>query len=190
MTAAPSPRCERVVELSADELRARLPEAVRVYVTAMGYPHWATQQRIPIWSAHMSRAGWRCVAAFNERDELSGIGYGYSGATGQWWHEQVRRGMLERMPQQRAHEWLDDYFELTELHVHPDTQGQGLGESILRRLLASAPGKNVLLSTPEGPTRAWRLYRRVGFVDVLRDYRFSGDPRPFAVLGRTLPLDT
>ena len=38
-------------------------------------------------------------------------------------------------------------------------------------------------------TRAWRLYRRVGFVDVLRNYRFNGDPRPFAVLGRPLPLD-
>jgi len=46
----------------------------------------------------------------------------------------------------------------------------------------------MLLSTPEGENRAWRLYRRLGFGDVLRNYRFTGDPRPFGVLGRELPL--
>lgn len=190
MTAAPSPRCDRVLELSADELRTRLTEAVRLYVTAMGYPSTAVQQRIPVWSAHMLRPGWRCVAAFNEHDELGGIGYGYLGEPGQWWHEQVRRGLLANLPAHRVRAWMRDYFELTELHVHPDNQGHGLGETILRRLLAGAPGRSVLLSTPEGPTRAWKLYRRVGFGDVLRDYRFAGDPRPFAVLGRALPLET
>jgi ribosomal protein S18 acetylase RimI-like enzyme len=55
--------------------------------------------------------------------------------------------------------------------------------------LAGIDSERVLLSTPEGPSRAWRLYRRVGFQDVLRHYQFAGDPRPFAVLGRTLPLD-
>ena len=39
------------------------------------------------------------------------------------------------------------------------------------------------------PSRAWRLYRRFGFVDVLRHVSFPGDLRPFAVLGRTLPLE-
>jgi hypothetical protein len=28
----------------------------------------------------------------------------------------------------------------------------------------------------------------MGFEDVLRDYHFAGDPRPFAILGRSLPL--
>src|ERR671925_367765 len=94
VTAAPSPRCDRVVELSVDQLRARLTEALRLYVSAMGYPTATTQQRAPMWSAHMLRAGWRCIGAFNSRDELVGIGYGYLGVPGQWWHEQVRRGML------------------------------------------------------------------------------------------------
>ena len=51
----------------------------------------------------------------------------------------------------------------------------------------------MLLSTPEHlprpPSRAWQLYRRLGFVDVLREHRFAGDSRLFAVLGRSLPLD-
>lgn len=189
MTAARSHGCDRVVELSGGDLRGRLTEALRIYVAAMGYPPATTQQRAPMWQAHMLREGWRCIGAFNPRDELIGVGYGYVGTAGQWWHEQVRQGLLATSSAADVDTWMTDYFELTELHVRPDSQGAGLGEEILRQLLADAPSGTVLLSTPEGPTRAWRLYRRVGFVDVLRNYRFSGDPRPFAVLGRRLPLD-
>jgi hypothetical protein len=59
---------------------------------------------------------------------------------------------------------------------------------MLRMLLDGVQCGHVLLSTTEGPSRAWKLYRRLEFVDVLRDYRFAGDPRPFAILGRPLPL--
>ena len=54
-----------------------------------------------------------------------------------------------------------------------------------------AARRNVLLSTPETngeANRAWRLYRRLGFTDVIRGYHFAGDPRAFAILGRALPL--
>lgn len=177
-----------MIELSADQLRERLPEALQIYVDAMGYPPSTTQQRAPMWAAHTLRPGWRCVAGLGTGNELLGIGYGYLGVPGQWWHEQVRRGMLSTHSHAGIEAWTSDYFELTELHVRPDVQAAGLGEAILRRLLDGASGSRVLLSTPEGPTRAWKLYRRVGFVDILRNYRFTGDPRPFAVLGRPLPL--
>jgi ribosomal protein S18 acetylase RimI-like enzyme len=74
------------------------------------------------------------------------------------------------------------------VHVRPANQGRGIGEELLRRLLAGVRSSKVLLSTPEGPSRAWRLYYRLGFTDVLRHYRFTGDPRPFGVLGRVLPM--
>jgi ribosomal protein S18 acetylase RimI-like enzyme len=80
-------------------------------------------------------------------------------------------------------------FELVELHVLPEAQGAGLGEAQLRTLLDGAVGSTVILSTPEGESRAWKLYRRMGFQDVLRDHLFPGDERPFAVLGRTLPVE-
>ncbi len=32
------------------------------------------------------------------------------------------------------------------------------------------------------------MYRRLGFTDIIRGYHFAGDPRAFAILGRTLPL--
>lgn len=190
MTAAP-PRV-RLVRFTATDMADRLTEALRVYVTAMGYPRSAVRQRAPLWREHTQRAGWRCVGALDADDSLVGLGYGYVGARGQWWHEEVRRGLLGGDP--AGLHWLTDYFELTELHVLPRAQGYGLGEHLLRMLLAGCDHRSVLLSTPEldtrNPARAWRLYRRLGFVDVLRQHRFIGDARPFAVLGRRLPLAT
>jgi hypothetical protein len=46
----------------------------------------------------------------------------------------------------------------------------------------------MLLSTPDIQSRAFRLYRDLGFVDLRRHYLFPGDVRPFAVLGARLPL--
>jgi ribosomal protein S18 acetylase RimI-like enzyme len=187
VTAAP-PR-PRLVELDGRDLADRLAEALTVYVTAMGYPPSTARQRRTLWLEHVHRPGWRAVGWLDQAGPLLGIAYGYDGAPGQWWYEEVRRGL--RRAGNPA--WTNDYFELTELHVRPDAQGAGLGEGMLRALLAGAPGSRVLLSTPEHPphrpSRAWHLYRRTGFVDVLRDHRFTGDSRPFAVLGRALPLD-
>jgi ribosomal protein S18 acetylase RimI-like enzyme len=187
-TAVPIPQ-DRFVELTVDDLRAKLSEALDVYVSAMRYPPGTAEQRAPMWLAHMLRQDWRCVAALAPDGSLAGISYGYRGAAGQWWHEQVRRGLLTSHGTAAVDTWMADYFELTELHVRPDAQGRGLGEGLLRHLVAGVRAGTTLLSTPEGPSRAWRLYRRVGFEDVLRDYLFAGDPRPFAVLGHRLPLE-
>ncbi len=190
VTAAPSPHVQRFAELTSDELRDRLREALELYVMAMRYPKGTAEQRAPMWLAHMLRPGWRCVAAIDDSERMIGIAYGYDGAAGQWWHEQVRRGITDHLGQGEANLWLENYFELTELHVRPDSQGRGAGEELVRQLVSRASNRRVLLSTPEGPSRAWRLYRRLEFVDVLRNYRFAGDPRPFGVLGRELPLVT
>ncbi|QRP44129.1 N-acetyltransferase [Amycolatopsis sp. FDAARGOS 1241] len=179
----------RYAQLSADEFRTRLPEALAIYVKAMRYPEGTAEQRAPMWLTHALREGWRCIAALDADDALLGLAYGYTGRAGQWWHEQVRHGLARRSGPAEADRWLNDYFELTEIHVRPENQGKQIGEDLLRRLLDGVPNANVLLSTPEGTSRAWKLYRRTGFVDVLRDYQFTGDPRPFAILGRPLPLD-
>jgi ribosomal protein S18 acetylase RimI-like enzyme len=232
VTAAPEKA--RLVDLEPGELAGRLDEALDLYVAAMGYPPGTARQRAPMWLEHARRPGWRAVAALDGRDALRGIAYGYPGAAGQWWYEEVRRGLRRSGRPARSpaggrfgaglgrllgepgaggagppgaagtassdldpwplagdpDTYLADYFELTELHVRTDAQGHGLGHALLRRLLDRADGGHVLLSTPEAPvpTRAWLLYRRCGFRDLLRHHRFSSDPRPFAVLGRPLPL--
>jgi ribosomal protein S18 acetylase RimI-like enzyme len=87
---------------------------------------------------------------------------------------------------------MTNCFELVELHVTPQAQGQGHGHRQLVELLTGVSQLTVLLSTPEAPqetSRAWRLYLRMGFTDLLRNFYFPGDERPFAVLGRNLPLE-
>lgn len=181
-----------LVDLSVDDLRKRLPEALSVYVSAMGYPRGTADQRAAMWQEHSRRDGWSGVAALDTEHRMVGIGYGYRGAPGQWWQQQVVSGLRRAgAPEPAITALTDSYFELTELHIHPRAQGRGLGEALARRLLLPRRERAVLLSTPEisgDPNRAWRLYRRLGFADVLRDYRFAGDPRPFAILGRSLPL--
>ncbi|MGB6209929.1 GNAT family N-acetyltransferase, partial [Mycobacterium sp.] len=110
----------------------------------------------------------------------------------QWWQQQVVAGLQRGgFPGPEIARLMGSYFELTELHIHPRAQGRGLGEALARRLLADRGEANVLLSTPEingEANRAWRLYRRLGFIDIIRGYHFTGDPRAFAILGRKLPL--
>jgi hypothetical protein len=45
-----------------------------------------------------------------------------------------------------------------------------------------------VLSTADAETRARRLYRGVGFTDLLTGFRFSGSEPPYAVMGALLPL--
>jgi ribosomal protein S18 acetylase RimI-like enzyme len=209
-----------LIDLPPHDMERRLIDALTVYVDAMRYPRGTENQRAAMWLDHVRRPGWKAVAAVEmtgiadiadmtegvaegaggdmpSAAELSdapllGVAYGYPGAPGQWWQQQVVLG-LERggLPLQEIAQLMTSYFELTELHIHPRAQGRGLGEALARRLLADRSERNVLLSTPETngeANRAWRLYRRLGFMDIIRGYHFAGDPRAFAILGRTLPL--
>ncbi|ESV60941.1 acetyltransferase family protein [Mycobacteroides abscessus MAB_091912_2446] len=196
-----------LADLSQRDMQRRLSEALRVYVIAMGYPHGTEDQRAPMWLEHSRRPGWQAAAIFDtpaapsgitgpaedltEQARIVGIAYGYRGAADQWWHQQVSQGLRKTgLPRDRINALLNQYFELTELHVDPGLQGHGYGEALARRLLAGRTESHVLLSTPEisgESNRAWRLYRRLGFTDVIRQHQFAGDPRRFAVLGRALP---
>ncbi|MGA8115404.1 MAG: GNAT family N-acetyltransferase [Actinocatenispora sp.] len=176
-----------LVYWAPEDLLARLDDVLGVYAEAMDYPADLVAARRGFVAAHAHYQGFRAVATLANDDRLLGFAYGYLSAGGQWWHEQVRAGLSPT----QARQWLPDCFELVELHVRPEVQGHGIGATQLHALLEGATESTVLLSTPEAPlaeSRAWRLYRRNGFDDVLRHFHFPGDDRPFAVLGRTLPL--
>ncbi|MGC4934957.1 GNAT family N-acetyltransferase [Gordonia sp. DT30] len=206
----------RLARLEQRDCAVWLGPALEIYVTAMNYPRGTEMHRAGLWREHIARPGWNAYGAIAHappaestsmdlarrrlrhpvspaQDEvLVGIAYGYRGARDQWWNQQLRAGLRTSGRDPRVVDAItDDYFELTELHVHPTAQGNGIGQWLLRQLLADRPERQVLLSTPEIPAeqnRAWSLYRRLGFADVLRNFTFTGDPRPFAFLGRQLPL--
>ncbi len=174
-----------IVTWSGADLRHHLDTALDIYCAAMGYSAETGRQRKGYVVVHTQRNGFRATGALDESGEVIGFAYGYRGAPGQWWHDEVRRDLDEEV----AARWLTDPFEVCELHVRPDQQGHGIGQRLLARLLDGCPHATVVLSTPEGESRAWRLYRRLDFVDLRRHHRFAGDTRRFGVLARTLPLD-
>lgn len=129
---------------------------------------------------------------------LAGFIYGFHGRPGQWWHDTVA-GALALSPavpfgqpgswgQGADPGWLDDSFEVAELHVLPAYQGMGIGRELLLRLTSGRPERTAVLSTADAESRARRLYRGVGFTDLLTGFRFSGGEPPYAVMGAKLPL--
>jgi GNAT superfamily N-acetyltransferase len=172
-----------LVEWDRHELARRRDDLLDVYAEAMEVSASSARARRPIVTAHLDRAGLRAVAAVTDDGQLVGVAYGYLGAPGQWWHDQVRAAL----PDELASSWLAGAFEVCELHVRPSEQGHGLGRSLLEQLLTGPPAPTAVLTTPDRETRARGFYRTAGWVDLVRGLMFPGDPRAFAVLGKRLP---
>ena len=157
-----------------------------IYAKAMGYVTQAGVIRARSARSQSTFPDFAARAAFDADDRLIGFAYGYRSEDGQWWHELVRAALTSTV----AEEWMDSAFELSELHVHPAAQGRGVGRALLESLADGLPHRHLLLSTPDADTTAMHLYHRMGFVDLARRYYFPGEIRPFAILGRRLPLET
>jgi GNAT superfamily N-acetyltransferase len=119
---------------------------------------------------------------------LIGFAYGFHGEGGKWWHDLVSRAVTSACGREAAADWLTDSFEIAEVHVLPGHQGQGTGHAMMLRLTAGRPERTAVLSTMDADTRARRLYRRLGFTDLIAGYAFAGTDDPYAIMGAPLPL--
>ncbi|HZE49430.1 MAG TPA: GNAT family N-acetyltransferase [Jatrophihabitantaceae bacterium] len=185
MSALPAAADVAIESWTGPQLAQRINEAMAIYVVAMNYPTYAGAQRSVTAQGHTNYAGFACRAALRADGRLVGFAYGYTSTAGQWWHDLVRRAVTDEI----AADWMRDAFELSEMHVLPHYQGGGIGRRLLTSLAGAIPHRAMMLSTPDTDTRAFRLYRSLGFLDLVRGHRFPGDARPFAVLGARLPLD-
>ncbi len=186
-------------ELGPGEFRSSIRALVGVYAAAMNPPDRTLSGREAIMERHAASPGFRGLTALAD-GRLAGFTYGFHGETGQWWHDMVAAALATRSGTTApAAEgtgpgvtgpggWLDNSFEVAELHVLPPWQGNGIGRSLLLSVTDGRPERTAVLSTADAPTRARRLYRSVGFTDLLTDFRFSGSEPPYAVMGATLPL--
>lgn len=184
LSTRPAPDATRIVyrPWTVDEFTMQLPAAMQIYADAMGYPSQVLAARHGVALGHTRQSGFRSLGAHSGSGNLVGFGYGYSTASGQWWNSEVRRALGPR-----ADFWLRDAFELCELHVLPSWQGHHIGRLVLEKLLVGLPNEHVVLSTPEGPTRARRLYDSMGFQSIADSFYFATDQRPFAVMARPVP---
>jgi GNAT superfamily N-acetyltransferase len=167
--------------LEAGQLRALAVSAASIYGAAMRRPPEVVVQRRDIIASHTDHAGFCATAAFegDADNDLVGFGYGYLGASGQWWHDTVARA-LRRDGSRR---WLRDGFELAELHVRPDHHGRGIGRQLLTDVLAQTRAHQAVLSTPDTESPARLLYRSCGFEDLVCDFTFPGSSEPYAIMG-------
>jgi ribosomal protein S18 acetylase RimI-like enzyme len=184
-------------ELGPREFRGAIRVLVAVYAAAMNPPDRTLSGREAIMDRHAASPGFRGLTAL-VNGQVAGFTYGFHGENGQWWHDMVAAALATRSAggaggtgfgaDEAPCAWLDDSFEVAELHVMPTWQGQGIGRSLLLSLTADRPERTAVLSTADAPTKARRLYRGVGFTDLLTDFRFSGGEPPYAVMGARLPL--
>jgi GNAT superfamily N-acetyltransferase len=117
-----------------------------------------------------------------------GFSYGFHGQRGQWWYDAVSAALTGAIGPALTASWLADCVEVAEVHVRKDQQRGGIGTRLLTRLVAGRPERTALLSTPDRDSTARRLYRRMGFRDLLTGYTFPGGSPPYAVMGAMLPL--
>jgi ribosomal protein S18 acetylase RimI-like enzyme len=180
-----------VSELSPGEFTARVDQLIAVYAAAMSPAPETLPGRRSIMAGHAAYPGFRALAAAEDggSGEPVGFGYGFRGTAGQWWHDTVARALAATRGARVAAAWLDDTFEVAELHVAPGFQGSGIGSGLLLRLTSGRPERTAVLSTRDAETRARRLYRGVGFTDLLTGFAFyPGSEPPYAVMGAELPL--
>jgi len=179
-----------VSELSPGEFAARLDQMIAVYAAAMRPPAEMLAGRRSIMAGHATHPGFRAFLATEDGSgRPAGFGYGFHGAPGQWWHDTVARALAVAEGTATAAAWLDDSFEVAELHVAPAHQGHGVGAGLLLRLTSDRPERTALLSTRDADSPARRLYRGVGFTDLLTGFAFfPGSEPPYAVMGAELPL--
>jgi ribosomal protein S18 acetylase RimI-like enzyme len=182
-----------LAELRPPEFRSVIGRLVAVYAAAMMPTPRMLSGRESILERHAASPGFRALAALAPSRKgltgqvLAGFTYGFHGQPGQWWHDTVAGALATTYPPS-ATTWLADSFEVAELHVLPDYQGAGIGRRLLLSLTSGRPEHTAVLSTQDADSRARRLYRSVGFTDLLTGFRFSGGEPPYAVMGAPLPL--
>ncbi|HYS30782.1 MAG TPA: GNAT family N-acetyltransferase [Streptosporangiaceae bacterium] len=182
-------------DLGPTEFLADIDVLLAIYADAMDAEAGLLPGRRELMRRH---AGYPAFSALQARAAAPGRGevaqavlgfsYGFRGQPGQWWYDAVSAALTRAIGPALTQGWLCDCLEVAELHVRKDAQRSGIGTRMLTALTAGRPERTALLSTPDRESTARRLYRRMGFCDLLTGYGFPGGSPPYAVMGAVLPL--
>ena len=207
-----------LAELNGNQFLANLGACAAVYAAAMKPPAEQLPGRHTIMERHAGYAAFRAIVAIAPAADggtaagqpadsgtaaspavtgraaggaaplIVGFAYGFHGGGGQWWHDLVSRAVASVLGGRAADDWFGDSLEIAEVHVLPSHQGRGTGLAMMLGLTAGRPEPVAVLSTMDSDTKARRLYRGLGFTDLLTDFTFPGTEMPYAIMGAPLPL--
>ncbi|MFF8387547.1 GNAT family N-acetyltransferase [Streptomyces kanasensis] len=166
------------------DLVARVDDALAVQAVAFGLSAGEVAVRRHIVVRHMACRGARAYGATTPSGRLVGFVYGMPNDRVHWWSTVVQPYLVR----EGGEFWLDDAFVITELHVHPDFQGRGIGTELITTITGTADEPRSILSAIDVESPARRLYRSLGYTDLARQVHFPSAARPYAVMGARLPL--
>jgi len=177
-------------ELRSAEFVGELDRLLAIYASAMDADPALLPGRRELMRRHVSYPAFQALHATSPEPggPVIGFAYGFHGEPGQWWYDSVWSALARTASPAFAAGWLTDCMEVAEVHVDKEHQRSGIGTMMLRGLTAGRPERTAVLSTPDRDTTARRLYRRLGFADLLTGYSFPGGSPPYAVMGAPLPL--
>ncbi|MFE2727904.1 GNAT family N-acetyltransferase [Kitasatospora sp. NPDC059327] len=171
------------VTIEAIDLAAWAPQALDVQAVAFGLTPEEVLVRLHIVGRHAQQPGVIALGALSG-GRLVGFGYGMPNRRDHWWSTVIQPYLETR----GYGAWLDDVFAVTELHVLPEFQGQGIGSALIGNLCARSGLPRTILSAIDAETPARRLYRSLGYRDLARAVHFPNTERLYAVMGAELPL--
>jgi ribosomal protein S18 acetylase RimI-like enzyme len=176
-------------ELNRSDFLATIDDFVAIYAAAMSADPAELPSRRAIMERHSGSPDFRALAVTaGSSGRVVAFSYGFRGLPGQWWHDVVRAGISASAGLLTAGGWLDDVLEIAEVHVHPGYQARGIGRRMMLTLTARRAERTAVLSTRDAQTPARRLYRSLGFADLLTSFVFPGGGPAYAVMGAELPL--
>jgi ribosomal protein S18 acetylase RimI-like enzyme len=178
-----------IAEVSRPDFLTHLEDFLTIYAAAMGAGPDELPSRRAIMERHAANPVFRALSVYSGTPaRIVAFTYGFHGQHGQWWHDVVHAGITGRGGLATADAWLHDVLEIAEVHVQPDYQARGIGRRMVLTLASGRSERTAVLSTRDGETPARRLYRSLGFADLLTEFLFPGGGPAYAVMGAELPL--
>jgi ribosomal protein S18 acetylase RimI-like enzyme len=176
-------------ELGPQEFLGHLEGLLTIYASAMDADAASLPSRRELMRRHASYPDFRAwIAREHRTDDVVGFAYGFHGQTGQWWYDVVWAELARRAGMRDAAGWLANCMEIAEVHVRPQDQRLGIGTGLMLALTGARSEPTAVLSTPDRDSTARRLYRRMGFADLVTGFSFPGGSPHYAVMGAGLPL--
>jgi GNAT superfamily N-acetyltransferase len=197
-------------ELTSRQFLGQLDTSLAIYADAMdvdpvllpgrrelmrrhaGYPAFRALRALQVRADQEGAAGLASTTGrrgrASQEDKVIAFAYGFHGQRGQWWYDAVWNALTRTIGAARTADWLANCLEIAEVHVRKPYQRGGIGTQMLTVLTTGRPERTALLSTPDRDSTARRLYRRMGFAELVTGYSFPGGSPPYVVMGAELPL--
>lgn len=179
-----------IVLLTQQEVKAAENQIVAVYRSVFTLPPYnEPEENVSGFreslGRYVSRPGFRCVVARDSPQSILGFACGYASQCGFWWYDTVS----SRLRPELAALWFADGFEVVEIAVIPEAQGNGLGGQLHDRLLQGLPYRTALLQNNRDALIPLAMYRQRGWLVLAANFIFPGAEDSCIIMGRHLNVD-